>query len=98
MTLVENLMINYIVISPTLALLLTVIILLFCTITISTPMYIKKWVSFSGVLLTLFMIFLKFGLYSTDGISAYFSNMILSDPFSLVGNTLIAFILLFTSK
>ena len=96
MTLVENLMINYIVISPTLALLLTVIILLFCTITISTPMYIKKWVSFSGVLLTLFMIFLKFGLYSTDGISAYFSNMILSDPFSLVGNSLIAFILLFT--
>ena len=59
-------------------------------------MYIKKWVSFSGVLLTLFMVFLKFGLYSTDGISAYFSNMILSDPFSLVGNTLIAFILLFT--
>ena len=96
MTLVENLMINYIVISPTLSLLLTVIILLFCTITISTPMYIKKWVSFSGVLLTLFMIFLKFGLYSTDGISAYFSNMILSDPFSLVGNALIAFILLFT--
>ncbi len=96
MTLVENLMINYIVISPTLALLLTVIILLFCTITISTPMYIKKWVSFSGVLLTLFMIFLKFGLYSTDGISAYFSNMILSDPFSLVGNSLIAFILLST--
>ena len=42
------------------------------------------------------MVFLKFGLYSTDGISAYFSNMILSDPFSLVGNTLIAFILLFT--
>ncbi len=96
MTLVENLMINYVVISPTLSLLFTVIILLFCTITISTPMYIKKWVSFSGVLLTLFMVFLKFGLYSTDGISAYFSNMILSDPFSLVGNTLIAFILLFT--
>tara|TARA_A100001011_G_scaffold398421_1_gene502805 strand:+ start:2032 stop:3501 length:1470 start_codon:yes stop_codon:yes gene_type:complete len=96
MTLVENLMINYIVISPTLSLLLTVIILLFCTITISTPMYIKKWVSFSGVLSTLFMIFLKFGLYSTDGISTYFSNMILSDPFSLVGNALIAFILLFT--
>ena len=96
MTLVENLMINYIVISPTLSLLFTVIILLFCTITISTPMYIKKWVSFSGVLLTLFTVFLKFGLYSTDGISAYFSNMILSDPFSLVGNTLIVFILLFT--
>ena len=60
MTLVENLMINYVVISPTLSLLFTVIILLFCTITISTPMYIKKWVSFSGVLLTLFMVFLKF--------------------------------------
>jgi hypothetical protein len=41
-TVSEILGINYIVIAPTLALLLTVIVLLFCTITISTPMYVKN--------------------------------------------------------
>ena len=65
-TVSEILGINYVVIAPTLALLLTVIVLLFCTITISTPMYVKKYVSFVGILLTLFTIFLKFGLFLTD--------------------------------
>ena len=85
-TVSEILGINYIVIAPTLALLLTVIVLLFCTITISTPMYVKKYVSFAGILLTLFTIFLKFGLFLTDGVSSYFSEKILLDEFALVGN------------
>ena len=92
----EFLGINYIVIAPTLALLLTVIVLLFCTITISTPMYVKKYVSFVGILLTLFTIFLKFGLFFTDGVSSYFSEKILLDEFALVGNVLIGLVLLFT--
>ena len=87
MTLVENLMINYVVISPTLSLLFTVIILLFCTITISTPMYIKKWVSFSGVLLTLFMVFLKFGLLATF----VFSILIIMLGFYLDQNVALSF-------
>ena len=49
-TVSEILGINYIVIAPTLVLLITVIVLLFCTITISTPIYVKKYVSFLGVL------------------------------------------------
>ena len=73
-TVSEILGINYIVIAPTLALLLTVIVLLFCTITISTPMYVKKYVSFMGILLTLFTIFLKFGLFLTDGVSSTFQK------------------------
>ena len=95
-TVSEILGINYIVIAPTLALLLTVIVLLFCTITISTPMYVKKYVSFVGILLTLFTIFLKFGLFLTDGVSSYFTEKILLDEFALVGNVIIGMVLLFT--
>ena len=95
-TVSEILGINYIVIAPTLALLLTVIVLLFCTITISTPMYVKKYVSFVGILLTLFTIFLKFGLFLTDGVSSYFTEKILLDEFALVGNVLVGMVLLFT--
>ena len=63
-TVSEILGINYIVIAPTLALLLTVIVLLFCTITISTPMYIKKYVSFLGILSgkTLYLFIIKISL------------------------------------
>ena len=43
-----------------------------------------------------FFIFLKFGLYLTDGVSSYFSEKILLDEFSLFGNVLIGLILLFT--
>ena len=95
-TVSEILGINYVVIAPTLALLLTVIVLLFCTITISTPMYVKKYVSFVGILLTLFTIFLKFGLFLTDGVSSYFTEKILLDEFALVGNVLVGMVLLFT--
>ena len=97
MTTVSDILgINYIVIDPTLALLLTVIVLLFCTITISTSMYVKKYVSFAGILLTLFTIFLKFGLFLTDGVTSYFSEKILLDEFALVGNVIIGMVLLFT--
>ena len=58
-TVSEILGINYVVIAPTLALLLTVIVLLFCTITISTPMYVKKYVSFFGILISMFTIFFQ---------------------------------------
>ena len=42
----EILGINFVVIGPTLALVFTTLILLFCTITISTPAYVKKYISF----------------------------------------------------
>jgi len=70
--------------------------LLFCTITISTPVYVKKYISFVGILITLFTIFLKFGLFARDGITSYFSEKILLDEFSLVGNVLIGLVLLLT--
>ena len=60
----EILGINFVVIGPTLALLFTTLVLLFCTITISTPVYVKKYISFVGILITLFTIFLKFGLFA----------------------------------
>ena len=41
-TVSEILGINYVVIAPTLAILLTVIELLLCTITNTTPIYVKK--------------------------------------------------------
>ena len=50
----EILGINFVVIGPTLALLFTTLVLLFCTITISTPVYVKKYISFVGILITLF--------------------------------------------
>ena len=46
----EILGINFVVIGPTLALLFTTLVLLFCTITISTPVYVKKY-----IFLTLFI-------------------------------------------
>ena len=92
----EILGINFVVIGPTLALLFTTLVLLFCTITISTPVYVKKYISFVGILITLFTIFLKFGLFARDGIASYFSEKILLDEFSLVGNVLIGLILLLT--
>ena len=87
---------NFIVISPTVVLLLTALILLFFTITIPSSNVLKKLITFLGILLTNFFIFLKFGLYLTDGVSSYFSEKILLDEFSLFGNVLIGLILLFT--
>ena len=87
---------NFIVISPTVVLLLTALILLFFTITIPSSDVLKKLITFLGILLTNFFIFLKFGLYLTDGVSSYFSEKILLDEFSLFGNFLIGLILLFT--
>ena len=55
----------------------------------------KKTITFGGILLTIFTVFLKFGLFLTDGISSYFTEKILIDEFSLFGNVLIALILLF---
>lgn len=87
---------NFIVIGPTLTLLGTTLLLLFVTITISTPTYVKKYVTLFGILSTVFAVFLKFGLFLSDGVSSYFSEKILLDEFSLVGNVLLVLILLFT--
>ena len=87
---------NFIVISPIVVLLLTALILLFFTITIPSSDIVKKLITFVGILITNFFIFLKFGLYLSDGVSSYFSEKILLDEFSLFGNVLIGLILLFT--
>ena len=87
---------NFVVIGPTLTLLATVLLLLFVTITISTPSFVKKYVTLLGILATVFAVFLKFGLFLSDGVSSYFSEKILLDEFSLVGNVLVVFVLLFT--
>ena len=87
---------NFIVISPTVVLLLTALILLLFTITIPSSDIVKKLITFVGILITNFFIFLKFGLYLSDGVSSYFSEKILLDEFSLFGNVLIGLILLFT--
>ena len=92
----EILSFNFLAIGPTLALVFTTLVLLFCTITISTPVYIKKYISFFGILVTLFTIFLKFGLFAREGVNSYFSEKILVDEFSLVGNVLIGLVLLLT--
>ena len=85
---------NWIVIGPTLALVGTALVLLFCTITINTSDNVKKVVTISGIFMTLFTIFLKFGLFSTAGPSSYFSEKILLDEFSLFGNVLLGLVLL----
>ena len=87
---------NFVVIGPTLTLLATALLLLFVTITISTPSFVKKYVTLLGILATVFAVFLKFGLFLSDGVSSYFSEKILLDEFSLVGNVLVVFVLLFT--
>ena len=92
----EILSFSFLAIGPTLALVFTTLVLLFCTITISTPVYIKKYISFFGILITLFTIFLKFGLFAREGVNSYFSEKILVDEFSLVGNVLIGLVLLLT--
>ena len=92
----EILSFNFLAIGPTLALVFTTLVLLFCTITIPTPVYIKKYISFFGILITLFTIFLKFGLFAREGVNSYFSEKILVDEFSLVGNVLIGLVLLLT--
>ena len=92
----EILSFSFLAIGPTLALVFTTLVLLFCTITISTPVYIKKYISFFGILVTLFTIFLKFGLFAREGVNSYFSEKILVDEFSLVGNVLIGLVLLLT--
>ena len=91
----EILSFNFVVIAPTLVLLITALVLLFATITVPMSMKIKKGITFVGVVFTLLTTFLKFGLFLTDGISSYFSEKILLDEFSLVGNTVISFVLLF---
>ena len=95
-TVSEILGINYIVIAPTLALLLTVIVLLFCTITYFNSNVRKKicivcW-NFANFIYNIF----KVGLFLTDGISSYFTEKILLDEFALVGNVLVGMVLLFT--
>ena len=87
---------NFVVIGPTLTLLATALILLFVTITISTPIFVKKYVTLFGILSTVFAVFLKFGLFLSDGVSSYFSEKILLDEFALVGNVLVVLVLLFT--
>ena len=87
---------NFVVIGPTLTLLATALILLFVTITISTPTFVKKYVTLFGILSTVFAVFLKFGLFLSDGVSSYFSEKILLDEFALVGNVLVVLVLLFT--
>ena len=87
---------NFVVIGPTLTLLATALILLFVTITISTPTFVKKYVTLFGILSTVFAVFLKFGLFLSDGVSSYFSEKILLDEFALVGNVLEVLVLLFT--
>ena len=86
---------NLIVIGPTLVLVATALIILFCTITIETSVFIKQSITLMGILATIFTVFLKFGLFFTDGVSSYFSEKILLDEFSLFGNVLISLILLF---
>ena len=86
---------NLVVISPTIALVLTALILLFFTITIESNEKVKQVITFSGVVSTLFCVFLKFGLFLQNGVSSYFSKKILLDEFSLFGNVLIGLILLF---
>ena len=54
---------NLVVISPTIALVLTALILLFFTITIESNEKVKQVIIFSGVVTTLFCVFLKFGLF-----------------------------------
>ena len=85
---------NWVVIGPTLALVVTALVLLFCTITITTTDSTKKVVTITGILGTLFAVFLKFGLFFTNGPSSYFSEKILLDEFSLFGNVLLGLILL----
>ncbi|MDA9645526.1 NADH-quinone oxidoreductase subunit N [bacterium] len=94
-TISEIIGLNWIVIGPTLALVATALILLFCTITVETSDTTKKVVTISGIFATLFSIFLKFGLFFTDGTSSYFSEKILLDEFSLFGNVLLGLVLLF---
>ncbi|MDB4824030.1 hypothetical protein OAH44_04850, partial [Acidimicrobiia bacterium] len=72
-TVSEIIGLNWIVIGPTLALVATALVLLFCTITITTSDAVKKLVTISGIIFTLFTVFLKFGLFLTEGASSYFS-------------------------
>ena len=86
---------NLIVISPTIALVGTALVLLFFTITIESNEIVKKSITFIGMLITSFCVFLKFGLFLENGVSSYFTQKILLDEFSLFGNVLISLILLF---
>ena len=72
---------NLVVISPTIALVLTALILLFFTITIESNEKVKQVIIFSGVVTTLFCVFLKFGLFLQNGVSSYFSKKILLEEF-----------------
>ena len=54
---------NLIVISPTIALVGTALVLLFFTITIESNEIVKKSITFIGMLITSFCVFLKFGLF-----------------------------------
>ncbi len=94
-TISEIIGLNWVVIGPTLSLVATALVLLFCTITINTSDTTKKIVTITGIVATLFTIFLKFGLFFTDGASSYFSEKILLDEFSLFGNVLLGLVLLF---
>ena len=85
-TISEIIGLNWVVIGPTLSLVATALVLLFCTITINTSDTTKKIVTITGIVATLFTVFLKFGLFFRDGASSYFSEKILLDEFSLVRN------------
>lgn len=86
---------NLIVISPTITLVMTALFLLFFTITIKSNEKVKQLITFSGVLITIFCVFLKFGIFFENGTSSYFTQKILMDEFSLFGNVLISLVLLF---
>ena len=68
---------NLIVISPTIALVVTALVLLFFTITIESNELVKQSITFIGMLITAFCVFLKFGLFFENGISSYFTQKIL---------------------
>ena len=53
---------NLIVVSPTIALVGTALILLFFTITIESNEIVKQSITFIGILVTLFCVFLKLSL------------------------------------
>ena len=86
---------NLIVVSPTIALVVTALVLLFFTITIESNEKVRQVIAFLGIATTIFCVFIKFGLFLENGISSYFTQKILLDEFSLFGNVLISIILLF---
>ena len=76
---------NLIVVSPTIALVGTALILLFFTITIESNEIVKQSITFIGILVTLFCVFLKFGLFFDNGISCLLYTSDAADYQAFVG-------------